>query len=162
MTYIGIDPGNKGAIAILEPDKPMVIYKMPAEHQREELLKLMETIAAYPFPKVAIEKQILKPVGGKKPCPFCKKPISYAYMQAGVATTFRNYGILLGLMYAYRIPYEEIDGSTWKKLFKLTKLGKEGSIKLAKQFFPYLSEEIGEDDNKAEAALLAEYGRRQC
>lgn len=162
MTFVGIDPGNKGAITILLDGGP-IIYKMPEEHNRENLCDIMREIGLIPGDKkVVIEKQIIMPMSGKKPCPRCRALIPYMYNQKGIATTFRNYGVLLGMMMLLQIPFEEVDGTIWKKYFKLSKLGKEGSIKLAKQLFPSLSLEIGEDDNKAESILLAEYGRRVC
>jgi hypothetical protein len=73
-----------------------------------------------------------------------------------------NYGIIIGILISLEIPFEEVDGTVWKKYFKLEKKGKPASIKLAKQFFPELIKTIKSDDNIAEAILLAEYGRRCC
>lgn len=156
---VGIDPGLQGAIAIMH--EAPVIHKMPPEECKEELTAIMEEIKATGY-KVIIEKQITKQVRGMKPCPVCKRKIPYMYPQKGVHTTLINYGILIGMMHSMQIPFEEVDGTKWKKYFKLEKLGKPGSIKLAKQLFPDLTKTIKSDDNIAEAILIAEYGRRQC
>jgi len=88
--------------------------------------------------------------------------IPHRYPQQGVHTSLTNYGIIIGLLTAFGVPFEEVDGSVWKKYFKLEKLGKPASIKLAKQLFPELIQTIRSNDNIAEALLLAEYGRRCC
>ena len=97
-----------------------------------------------------------------KPCPRCKSMIQYLHPQKGVRTSLINYGIILGILISMKIPYEEVDGSKWKKYYKLEGGGKKASIALAKQLFPEYAKQIGSDDNKAEAMLLADYGRRQC
>ena len=159
MLYVGIDPGSKGAFCFLDGCEAS-FYKMPKDYSPEKLVEVFRRIKSYGPHRVIMEKQITKPMVGTKPCPRCKTPIPYRYSQKGVHTSFTNYGILIGIMYAIGISFEEVDGTVWKKHFKLEKKGKEGSIKLAKQFFPDSSSDIGADDNKAEALLLAEYGRR--
>lgn len=158
--YMGIDPGMKGAFAVMA--ETPAIYKMPEEECKEELQEILEDfIKTHPNGKVIIEKPIIVPMKGTKPCPKCKTRVPYTYMQKGIYRGLTNYGIIIGMLLTLRIPFEEVNGTTWKKHFSLQKQGKAGSIKLAKQLFPELIEEIGKDDNVAEAILLADYGRRQ-
>lgn len=159
MIYTGIDPGKAGAIAIMG-DEP-IIHKMPAEENREDLVSILQEIKNKGS-KVIIEKQITKQMIGQKPCPKCKSMLPYRYPQKGIHTSLVNYGTIIGILLSNSIPFEEVDGSTWKKYFKLEKGGKAASIKLAKQLFPDLIPVIKSDDNIAEAILLAEYGRRCC
>ncbi len=157
--FVGIDPGKKGAIAIMTEEP--TIFKMPQEENREDLVSILSNIKDIGA-KVIIEKQITKQMIGKMPCPKCKALIPYRYPQKGVHTSLTNYGIIIGILISLEIPFEEVDGTKWKKYFKLEKKGKPASIKLAKQLFPELIKIIKSDDNIAEAILLAEYGRRCC
>lgn len=157
--FVGIDPGKKGAIAIMTEEP--TIFKMPQEENREDLVSILKNIKDIGA-KVIIEKQITKQMVGKMPCPKCKALIPYRYPQKGVHTSLTNYGIIIGILISLEIPFEEVDGTNWKKYFKLEKKGKPASIKLAKQLFPELIKTIKSDDNIAEAILLAEYGRRCC
>lgn len=158
-TYVGIDPGKTGGIAILFEDGAKVI-PMPdeacPEKMREIFTGFISEVIEY---KVILERPILKPHIIFKTCPRCKTPIRTAVNQQGVITSFINYGVLIGMLKAYCIPYEEIESSKWKKAFKLTK-DKKLSISMAKQLFPQLTDVIKQKDGLAEALLIAEYGRR--
>lgn len=160
MTFIGIDPGLSGSIAI--HSDTIEILKMPEEHDKDVLVDIIKSFSDKGPVKVIIEKQITKQVQSMKPCPKCRAMIPYLHPQKGVRTSLINYGIILGILISMKIPYEEVDGSKWKKYYKLEGGGKKASIALAKQLFPEYAKQIGSDDNKAEAMLLADYGRRQC
>lgn len=161
MIYVGIDPGLNGAISI-HADK-IDIIKMPEEHEKDKLVDIISSLSSLNDDvRVIIEKQITKQVPCMKPCPKCHSLIPSMHPQKGIRTSLVNYGIIIGIMISLKIPYEEVDGVRWKKYFKLEGGGKKASIALAKQLFPTYAKQIGSDDNKAEAILLAEYGRRQC
>jgi len=85
----------------------------------------------------------------------------YQYQQKGIANSHINYGILLGVIIDKGIPYEEISSQEWKKYFNLIGEDKKSSIAKAKQLFPDVTDLIGNNDNIAEAILIAEYGRRK-
>lgn len=158
MVYAGIDPGLKGAVAICLGENQWQIHKMPLVEEPEELIALVKSMSGY---KVYIERPILKPVMGFKKCPRCKGNVPVTYMQKGVSTSQQGYGILIGLLMAFGIAYEEIEGTRWKKYFLLEKKGKSGSIVKAKAIFPSLIDVIGRNDGIADAILIAEYGNRQ-
>jgi len=91
MVHIGIDPGLKGSICVMD-DSGVGFYKI-------EELKLVLTEYATHFYKVAIEMQNLRP------------------NQAGMGKMMKNYGILLGLMQAFNSDYKEIQSKAWYKHF---------------------------------------------
>ena len=160
MHFVGIDPGKKGALALIDPEGKVYIEKMPSYDCPEELIKILTELSQLGRVKVALEKPIIKPVIVPSACPKCKTPLKRTHIQKGVSEAFSSYGFMLGILTMLKIPYEEIAGTVWKKHMKLEKKGKEGSIRLAKQLYPGAAEEIGTDDNKAEAVLIADYCRR--
>ncbi len=83
----------------------------------------------------------------------------------GVVSMFSmgyGYGLLLGVIVALEIPYTLVAPQTWKKamLFDMPARDKAASLARAKQLFPTMSGEIGKHHGKAEALLIAEYGKR--
>ena len=60
--FVGIDPGKKGAIAIMTEEP--TIFKMPQEENREDLVSILKNIKDIGA-KVIIEKQITKQMIGK-------------------------------------------------------------------------------------------------
>lgn len=166
MYYIGIDPGLKGKIAIIKDNEVLEVIGIPDRSQPEEFRNLFQKYYNKIGKKsknimIYLEKPIIKPMIGKKPCPKCKTPIVYQYQQKGIANSHINYGILLGVIIDKGIPYEEISSQEWKKYFNLIGEDKKSSIAKAKQLFPDATDLIGNNDNIAEAILIAEYGRRK-
>lgn len=84
----------------------------------------------------------------------------------GVASSFnfgRGFGLWEGLLAGMRFPYTLVSPQRWKKAM-LADMAKDkgASVLRAKQLFPNCVEQLKlvKDHNKAEALLLAEYGRR--
>ena len=101
----------------------------------------------------------------------------HAMPHQGVTSSFtfgQNYGWILGLLYAYRVPVNLVSPMAWKKMFGV-QLSKDASkaekkaktISVMKQLFPSVSLKRTErskvdDDNIADALALAEFCRRNC
>jgi len=91
-----------------------------------------------------------------------------AFPGQGVVSMFtagKNYGVILGILQALQVPYEEVPAQRWKRVFGIAlnlpkRERKVLAIEKAKALFPALREAIGNHDGKAEALLIAEYGRR--
>ena len=158
--YIGIDPGKTGAIAVLnELDNPDLIDcpLIGKEIDIVGIIAIFENLIQYASPPkifVAIEKAQVMPLK------LIKK------QSQGSVSMFRYgviYGIYLGVINAFKIPFMEVHPQIWKKEFGLIKKPKESSVIVAKQLFPqcqagiYLKKHHG----RAEALLLAEYARRK-
>lgn len=45
-------------------------------------------------------------------------------------------GLLTGLLTSQGVPYQRVDAASWKRHLGLYRLGKEGSLALARQLFP--------------------------
>jgi len=149
MIAVGIDVGKKGGIAFIDVKTLQAeVYKMPEDFT--ELIALFE----------GKKKQNTIIVGIEKQQPFPKQ---------GVCSTFRlgtQYGMILGILKALRISYEEIHPKRWQVAIlgrhkkKTRKEIKQLSLEKAKALFPQLANEIGKHDGKSDALLIAEYIRR--
>lgn len=141
MTYIGIDPGKKGAMAIIRGPGDYTLVPFDVETYNRELLRVDNALCA------------LERVG--------------AMPGQGVTSMFsfgENYGFIQGLLTANAIPYELVTPQRWKKAFEVTG-DKNTSVAVAKRLFPGVSlrrtvQSRKDDDGMAEALLLAEYARR--
>jgi len=142
---VGIDPGRKGAIAFISIcGEEVHVYDMPTD--AADFLSIMEPHTPY-IRRVFIEKQ--------QPFP-----------QQGLVSTgklMKHYGELIGVLTALRISFEEISAKKWQRAFwsnrrEDRRKNKEKGLARAKALFP--SVEIGRRDGRADALLIAEYGRR--
>lgn len=147
MLYIGIDPGQKGGIAVIE-----------AQEGGRKASK------AFPYTDDSL----------KGACAVCAKETALCVVEKvgampkqGVASTFnfgKSFGYILGVLEANNIPYELVTPKKWKKHFSLDD-DKKKSIQTAKRLFPGVSllptERCRvESDGMAEALLLALYAYR--
>lgn len=143
MTYIGVDPGKKGSLALLE-NGAVSIFPFSEDTYIDVLSKV--------DPRAAV--CCLEHVG--------------AMPGQGVTSMFHfgeNFGFIQGVLRAYRIPFELVRPQKWKKEFSITG-DKNSSIAVCKRLFPEISllrtaKCKKEDDNVAESVLLAEYARRK-
>lgn len=141
MTYIGIDPGKDGALAVLcEGGLVSVVPFYPDAYKA--------ALRALNGPALAV----LEHVG--------------AMPGQGVTSMFsfgENFGYLKGLLEAFEIPYELVRPQRWKKEYGIS--GKNQPVEVCKRLFPGTSlrrtERCKKDhDGMAEALLMAEFARR--
>ena len=145
MIFIGIDPGKKGSMAIIDgkgETAPMVIpFK---EIAWLDALKVLDAFHC----RAVVEK-----VG--------------AMPGQGVTSMFNfgmNFGWIQGVLDTLNIPYELVSPQKWKKEFSVTS-DKNTSIEVAKRLFSGVNLKATErckkdHDGMAEALLMAEYARR--
>lgn len=147
MIYMGIDPGKKGAMAIINGETVEIIPYDKRDYQK----KIDEMVRADPL---AVMRCVLEHVG--------------AMPGQGVTSTFsfgESFGWLQGVLEAWGIPYEIVRPAKWKKEFSVT-ADKNTSIAVARRLFPGVSLRRTDscrkdDDGMAEALLMAEYARRK-
>ena len=145
-TYIGIDPGKSGAMAIIRPD---------------------DNIEIVPFEAVKYSKTMAFLCQEGNPITCCVEKVG-AMPGQGVVSMFNfghNLGLIEGLLKAYGIPYQLVPPQTWKKEFSLSS-DKAKSIEVCQKLFPDVSLLPTErsrkpNDGMAEALLMAEYARRR-
>lgn len=142
MIYIGIDPGKKGAMAIIDGTTIVLVPFSGKDY--------INTIKQFPslLTRVCIEHVSAMP-------------------NQGVTSMFnfgQNFGYIRGLLEAFGIPYELVRPQKWKKEFGIS--DKNSSVECCKRLFPGVSLRRTErcrkdDDGLAEALLMAEYARRK-
>ncbi len=152
--YIGLDPGFKGAIAIIHEDgvkvidAPTLMVGKKRDYHVHEMLRILAPYDdLYAF--AAIEKVHALP-----------PPAS----RASAFTFGKGFGLWLGVLTGLGIPYEQVTPQRWQKeMMDGMQKGKDASRAQAMALFPELSEELKRksDDGRADALLIAEWRRRQ-
>lgn len=146
---LGVDPGKKGALALIDDDGRLVdVHDMP-DATGAALGALIGVLLADHAPhtvKVAWVEQV-----GSMP--------GQGHMN--VFTFGAGYGALLGALGALEVPVELRTPNVWKKAMRVTR-DKAGSRQRAAELWPSEAARFArvKDDGRAEAALIAEYGRR--
>ena len=137
--YIGIDPGNSGAIAVIHPKG---ISTCRLEHGPYELVNFLEQWnATHCF--AYIEKAGSQP--GNAP--------------RAMFTFGTSYGICLGVIAALGIPIDKVAAGVWQRnLGCLTGGDKNISKRKAQELFP---EHPRITHKEADAMLIAEFCRRK-
>jgi hypothetical protein len=154
VIYVGIDPGNKGAIAAYWPgSKKLIVHDMPI-YKAKKGRWLLDTYALL---------DLLEPPKDGQIC--CLLEQVWARPNEGVSGAFafgRGYGNLETALAAKKIPTHEITPNSWKKHFGLSS-DKGVSRRLATMRFPDHAELFRrvKDDGRAEAALIALYGQEK-
>lgn len=142
MTYIGIDPGAKGGLAVIR-DGGIIVA--PYEKSR-----YIEILSRVPTDSVCCLEHV------------------HAMPGQGVTSMFnfgQTFGWVQGVLEAMGVSYELVQPQKWKKEFSITG-DKNSSIMVCKRLFPGVSllptERCRKDnDGMAEALLMAEYAKRR-
>ena len=139
-TYIGIDPGLGGGIAVIEADgKVLETTRMPATEQ--EVLDFLRQWTLN-MPRAVLEFVRASP-------------------QMGVTSAFtfgRGYGGLRMALVAAKIPFDEVVPGVWQRELQCRTRGdKNVSKRRAQELFPHVTV----THKIADALLLAEYARRK-
>lgn len=138
-TILGIDPGAAGAIARIGGE--VAVWDMPAT--AKDLVDLL--VQFKPHETVAFVEQAQSMPG------------------QGISSTFKygvGFGTILGALAALGIPHRLVTPSTWKRQMGIDK-DKGRARGLAQQLFPTAPLSRIKDHGRAEALLIAEWGRRQ-
>jgi len=147
---LGADPGKRGALALVDLDGHLIdVIDMPdatgsalGAHIRD----FIEDHGPHHVQAAWVEKVGSMPGQG----------------HMNVFTFGAGYGALLGALGALRIPVELRTPNVWKKAMRCS-ADKGSSRQAATQLWPDHARSFArvKDDGRAEACLIAEYGRRQ-
>ena len=152
--YWGIDPGKTGAIALVTSDGSASVWDMPllGEHHIDtmEVLDLLRAFTGGTSYLILEKAQSMKGQG-----------------RVSIANYLTGYGMLLACAYISGVKFDEVHPATWKskiglkasKTMTVTQK-KAMSIQRATQLFPDVDLHLAKHHGRAEALLLAEYGRR--
>lgn len=144
--FMGIDPGQKGAIAVINEMNDIVFL---SSFSRENMIQCIQELNGVNI--VA-----------------CVEKVS-AMPGQGVTSMFnfgKGAGYIEGVLEYALVPYQLVPPNKWKGTFSLLHKGKDDSIRVCKNLFPkanlYPTERCRkESDGMAEALLLAEYAKRK-
>lgn len=143
MTYIGIDPGKSGGLALIEEG---ISFAVPFDEK--SYIATLQTVD--PTQSVVCLEHV------------------HAMPKQGVTSMFSfgtNFGWIQGVLSAFGIPYELVTPQKWKKEFSIT-ADKNLAVDVCKRLFPGVSLRRSErctkeHDGMCEALLMAEYARRK-
>lgn len=152
-TYMGIDPGSTGAVAVISSEQVRV-KQIPLTANKEcDIKEIVSFLDPY-FPNITI----------------CYIEKAQSMSNQGVKSMFtygKTYGMLRAMLEIMGVPYQEISPQSWKKHFSLIKKTKADSIAVAMKIFPMLDKSVffgprgGKKDGVAEALLIAEFCKRK-
>lgn len=145
-SFIGIDPGKSGAIAVVS--STLGNYAIPFDE--EEYIDTIRNVQ-----REGMVFAVVEHVG--------------AMPKQGVSSTFafgQNFGWILGMLSAFEVPYELVRPQKWKRMFSCTS-DKNTSVQVARRLFPNVNLMKTErcskpHDGMAEALLMASYARSIC
>lgn len=151
MIICGIDPGFSGAVVFYCPKRNLLeIHDMPTMKDPKGRT-IVNMPALY---------DLLNPCGED-----VRAVVEFVASRPGQAAgaTFRfgqGYGAIQMALAAHQVPVQYVTPAKWKKYFGLSK-NKGSSRGLAIQRFPQVSDKFSrvKDDGRAEAALIALYGK---
>lgn len=149
-SFVGIDPGQKGGIAIID-EGGITAEAMPMQDKSIQIREICEYLEPLKNPFTVIEKV-------------------HAMPDQGVSSTFtfgRGVGELIGMLKVLQIPYFEVTPQAWKKhvLMGMAWKGNKGaSIEYCNAKYPKLDllptpRCTKQSDGMADALCMAEYAR---
>lgn len=152
--FVGIDPGLKGAIAMISADRTTIEFiTMPTVGKQLDTGLILKFLQSYHIQHFFLEH-------------------SQAIHKSSAASTFsfgKNFGILIGIISALQLPYTLVKPKSWQKTMwqgtDPSDKPKSRSACAAYRLFPDLSFKASlrstrDHDGIIDAVLLAEYGRR--
>lgn len=163
ICVIGIDPGLTGAIAVLKIDPntsillDYLLYNIPIKKNSKNKL-------IYSIPEMAqILRKYSSGYSSEETQIFLEDVHSIPRFKSRPEVSLdRIIGIWQGIIETLEIPYTLVIPQKWKKEFNLITHNKKEAIRVARELFPGAVNQLGrkKDIDKADALLIAEYGRR--
>lgn len=148
--WAGIDPGLEGCVAVIDQTGFFVsLFDMPIRHEKRHKVVavhlLAEYLEDYKGADVMVEIQNPRPQQGVR----------------ASFTTGLNYGRLTATLDMLGMRWDVVQPKNWKQWAGVTK-DKETSLALAREKWPEAPLTRKKDHDRAEALLIAEYGRRHA
>lgn len=154
MRVLGVDPGAHGAIALLSSEGIVAIHDMPKLYVRRGKTDKAEVdgyMLASLLKALSPDVVYIEQVGG---LPGQSASAAFNFGRAAGAVEYACKAL------GFRV--EMIAPATWKKAMRLNG-GKDDSRAMAMRQWPAHAQAFSrkKDNDRAEAALIAEYGRKQ-
>lgn len=158
VTYIGIDPGLTGAVAVIRGDGLfLAVHDTP-------VLEVVKNKKTRHDPDRVAMANLLAAIEHQYSPVFAAIEKVNAMPEQGVTSVFSfgmGYGIWLGILASFGIPTDLVHPTRWKKTL-MDGMGKEkdASRQRAKELFPAADLTLKKHHGRADALLIAEYRRR--
>ena len=153
MKVVGIDPGLKGAIAILQDKKVLSITDMPVMADGKKNKRQLNN--------AQLAEILRKNTSEGDEISIVVEQVN-AMPGQGVTSMFnfgQTFGAIKGVCAALQLPIFFVRPSKWKKYFELINSSKDSSRTKAIEMYPYLSDQLAKkkDVNKSDAILIARF-----
>lgn len=153
MKVIGVDPGKKGAVALIDNAQLLHVFDMPLVELKKGSKVCCHTLnnelAALFYDHGPVDLAVIETV--------------HSTPQMGVSSSFdfgRSFGVIEMAIVARGVRLEHVQPAAWKKALGLG-ADKNSSLALARAKWPGSdSFKLQKHEGRAEAALIAEYARR--
>jgi Holliday junction resolvasome RuvABC endonuclease subunit len=151
--YIGVDPGQSGALALVGANG-VLIATAPMPVIDKEVIPLLLVELLNDWRKDTQDRTVV----------VIEKV--HSMPGQGVATSFKfgkNYGIAIGAVQGVGFPMHYLTPQQWKKMFSLIGKDKDASRGIATDLWPSMKHNWARksDNGVSDAALIAEAARRQ-
>ena len=161
MTYIGIDNGSTGTIAILDGDTS-VFVKTPTHKMLNYQKSKVSHINRI---DVVALKKLLEPYNPLATRVIIERPMINSFRFQASISAARSLEATLIVLESLHFGYEYIDSGAWQKVLLPAGIKKAPNLKRASKdvglrMFPMHAEFI-EDHGDADALLIAEWARRR-
>lgn len=149
---LGVDPGLRGAFALLDPDGTLeLVTDLP-----------VITNGRLSWIDGASLRNMLLNALRERPCRAVVERVS-AMPRQGIASAFTfgvGLGSILATLQTLRLPIELVTPAAWKLVLGLGK-DKRASLDRARLLFPSVGLSLAKHDGRAEALLLAYYAQNR-
>lgn len=156
MIYIGIDPGLTGAVGVLDGSES-VVYDTPIAKEGKRTVyvpKEMDAILRLVKGAANLHKEQVHV--------FIERVHSMPHQ--GVASSFNfgiGFGMWLGIIAALNLPVDKVTPQNWKRTMLHGQQKDKDSARIrAIELFPNVSLALKKHHGRADALLIAEFGRR--
>lgn len=154
MRILGVDPGGSGALALLDGTELIQVDDMP----------VFEVKRGTGFTKELNVQALLMLLDRMKPdtCWFEKVGPRETDSNKSAFSFGRVAGMCEGVIRGRGIPFRDVPPATWKVKMRLVHQAKDDARFMAQSRWPAMAGQFSrkKDDGRAEAALIADYGRQ--
>lgn len=168
--FVGVDPGKSGAIAVIRSPRNLSLYKIPVTTIRTPKrgrtkggAKRYSVATHIDLPGLRdVFLEISQEVSGDTEVLVFLEEVS-AGPNDGRVSAFsfgKTAGMIEAAIACANLPYEMVRPNVWRPAMVGRGTSKDESIRIARRLFPTAELPNKSDEGKAEALLIAEYGRR--
>jgi len=151
LLHVGVDPGLHGAVSVIDSAGEVVLLAD---------LPIIRDLSLAWVDGSELQSLLLNAIGGLQSRAIVER-VS-AMPRQGIASTFCfgvGLGSILSVVQTLHIPLQFVTPAVWKRSYGLSK-HKHASLHKARLMFPAAELHLAKHDGRAEALLIAEYGRR--